>query len=116
MKGDSLEAIAKSSGNVIKTESNLSLENPVLSGGLGQEPIVVGTALALAKNKISVPLEGATGVFVVKNNSTIKAAIIKDYKPYLAKVKQQNQADLNRVLSSLKESATIKDNRKKFNL
>ncbi len=116
MTGDSLEAIAKTSGNRIKTENNLSLESPVLSGGVGQEPIVVGAALALAKNKISKPLEGATGIYVVKNTSTTKAAPIKDLKPYLNKVKQQNQADLNRVLFTLKESATIEDNRKDFGL
>lgn len=115
MTGDSLEAIAKASGNAVKSENNISLENPVLSGGVGQEPIVVGAALALAKNKISVPLEGATGIYVVKNTSTAKAVAIKDLKPYLAKVKQQNQADLNRVLFTLKESATIEDNRKDFN-
>jgi peptidyl-prolyl cis-trans isomerase D len=116
MTGDSLEAIAKTSGNTIKTENNLSLESPVLSGGVGQEPIVVGAALALAKNKISKPLEGATGIYVVKNTSTTKAAPIKDLKLYLTKVKQQNQADLNRVLFTLKESATIEDNRKDFGL
>ncbi len=115
MTGDSLEAIAKASGSTVKSENNLSLGNPVLSGGVGQEPIVVGTALALAKGKISVPLEGATGIYVVKNTSTAKAAVTKDLKPYLAKVKQQNQADLNRVLFTLKESATIEDNRKDFN-
>lgn len=49
------------------------MENPVLPGGVGQEPKVVGNAFALAANKISAPIEGNTGVYVVKIQVLLKS-------------------------------------------
>jgi peptidyl-prolyl cis-trans isomerase D len=44
--------------------------------GVGLEPKVVGTAFALGANKMSAPIEGNTGVYVVKkrkhNESSFK--------------------------------------------
>jgi peptidyl-prolyl cis-trans isomerase D len=60
---------------------------------------------------MSAPIEGNTGVYVVKNVSTMKAAALKDFSPYVAKVKAQSAGDVNRAL---KDNATIEDNRKQF--
>jgi peptidyl-prolyl cis-trans isomerase D len=45
----------------------------------------------------------------------MKAAALKDFSPYVAKVKAQSAGDVNRVLPALKDNATIEDNRKQFN-
>jgi hypothetical protein len=42
----------------------------------------------------------------------MKAAALKDFSPYVAKVKAQSAGDVNRVLPALKDNATIEDNRK----
>ncbi|WP_264566470.1 peptidylprolyl isomerase [Flavobacterium sp. N3904] len=115
MNGSSLEAIAKATGSTVQQATDVTLENPVLTGGVGQEPKVVGNAFALAANKLSAPIEGVTGVYVVKNISTVKAPALKSYAPNVAKLKAQNASDVNRVLPALKEDADIKDNRKDFN-
>ena len=115
MNGSSLEAIAKATGSSVQQATNVTLENPVLTGGVGQEPKVVGNAFALAANKLSAPIEGVTGVYVVKNISTVKAPALKSYAPNVAKLKAQSASDVNRVLPALKEDADIKDNRKDFN-
>jgi hypothetical protein len=39
-------------------------------------------------------------VYVVKNVSTMKAAALKDFSPYVAKVKAQSAGDVNRVFSA----------------
>ncbi|MBE0392575.1 peptidylprolyl isomerase [Flavobacterium sp. PL002] len=114
MTGSSLEAIAKTAGSTIQQATDVTLDNPTLVGA-GQEPQVVGSAFALAANKISGPIEGITGVYVVKNISTVKAPSIKDFAPYIAKLKAQSAGDVNRVLPALKDNAEIKDNRKQFN-
>jgi peptidyl-prolyl cis-trans isomerase D len=115
MAGTSLEAIAKATGSAVQQATDVTLENPVLSGGVGQEPKVVGNAFALAAGKISAPIEGNTGVYVVKNNTTIKAPALTDHLVYyIDKVKAQT-GDVNRVLPALKDKAEIKDNRKQFN-
>ena len=115
MTATSLEAIAKATGSKVEQAADVTLDNPVLNGGVGQEPRVVGNAFALAANKMSAPIEGNTGVYVVKTTSIVKAPAMKDVAPYVAKVKAQSAGDANRVLPALKDIADIKDNRKQFN-
>jgi peptidyl-prolyl cis-trans isomerase D len=115
MTGASLEAIAKATASTVQQVAGVTMENPVLAGGVGQEPRVVGNAFALAANKLSAPIEGNTGVYVVKNISTVKAPVLKDHAPYVAKLKAQYAGDVNRVVPALKGNAKIEDNRKQFN-
>ncbi|HEY4618468.1 MAG TPA: peptidylprolyl isomerase [Flavobacterium sp.] len=114
MSGSSLEAIAKSVGSTVQQATDVTMQNPVLAG-VGQEPKVVGTAFALAANKLSAPIEGNTGVYVVKNSSVVKAPALKDHAAYVAQLKAQAAGDVNRVLPALKDNAEIEDNRKQFN-
>lgn len=114
MTGSSLEAIAKATGAKVEQAANITMENPVF-GLVGAEPKVVGTAFALTANKVSAPIEGVTGVYVVKNVSTVKAPVLKNHTAYVAKLKQQTANDAGRILPALKANATIEDNRSKFN-
>jgi peptidyl-prolyl cis-trans isomerase D len=114
MTGSSIDAIAKAAGTTVLQATDVTMENPMLTG-VGLEPKVVGNAFALEANKISAPIEGNTGVYVVKNISTVKAPALKDHSSYVAKIKAQSAGDVNRVLPALKDNATIEDNRKQFN-
>lgn len=114
MTGSSLEAIAKAVGTTVQQAAGLTMENTMLPG-VGQEPKVVGNAFALAANILSAPIEGTTGVYVVKNTSTVKAPALKNHAPYVAKVKAQSVSDANRVIPALKANAKIEDNRQDFN-
>ena len=114
MTGSSLEAIAKAVGGTVQQATDITMENAMLPN-VGPEPKVVGNAFALAANKLSAPIEGNTGVYVVKNTSTVKAPALKDYKTYVAKIEAQNGAEVNRVIPALKGNAKIKDNRQQFN-
>jgi peptidyl-prolyl cis-trans isomerase D len=114
MTGSSIEVIAKAAGATVLQATDVTMDNPMLSG-VGLEPKVVGNAFGLAANKISAPIEGNTGVYVVKNESTVKAPALKDLSTYVAQLKAQSAGDVNRVLPALKDKATIKDNRKQFN-
>lgn len=114
MTGSSLEAIAKANVAKVEQAANITMENPVF-GLVGAEPKVVGTAFSLATNKVSAPIEGVTGVYVVKNLSTVKAPALKNHTAYVAKLKQQTANDAGRILPALKANATIEDNRSKFN-
>ena len=114
MSGSSLEAIAKATGSKVEQIAGVTLASPVL-GAVGQEPRVVGNAFALAANKISAPIEGNSGVYVVKTAAVVKAPALKDHTTYVAALKSQAAGDVNRVLPALKDNADIKDNRKNFN-
>ncbi|WP_158981235.1 MULTISPECIES: peptidylprolyl isomerase [unclassified Flavobacterium] len=114
MNGSSLEAIAKAVGGTVQQAKGLTMENTMLPS-VGPEPKVVGNAFALATNKLSAPIEGNTGVYVVKNVGVVKAPALKSHAAYVTKLKTQSASDANRVIPALKENAKIEDNRMDFN-
>lgn len=114
MTGSSLEAIAKAVGGTVQQATGLTLENTMLPN-VGPEPKVVGNAFALAASKMSAPIEGNTGIYVVKNTSTVKAPVLKSHADYVTKLKAQSASDANRVIPALKANAKIEDNRMDFN-
>ncbi|MFT3795085.1 peptidylprolyl isomerase [Flavobacterium sp.] len=113
MKGSSLEAIAQASGSTVQQVVDMTVENANLPGA-GPERKVVGAAFATGTNKLSAPIEGNSGVFVVKPTAITKAPALKDHKDYIAKVKAQVNGYSGRVIPALKEEAEIKDNRAEF--
>ncbi len=112
MKGSSLEAIAKANATGVQTATDLTLENAVLPGA-GQEQKVVGTAF-VAGSKISAPIEGNSGVYVIKTKNVIKAPALTVYTDYVTKLNQQNAQASGRVIGALKTDAKIEDNRQLF--
>ena len=113
IKGSSLADIAKSSGGTVQTATDLTIENAVLPG-TGLEQKVVGTAFAIGANKVSAPIEGISGVFVVQPKAVTKAPAITDYKEYVTKLKGQSASAPGRVIGALKADAEIEDNRQLF--
>ncbi len=119
-KPTSLDAAAKPyNSQVLNTgaDSTLTFEAQIING-IGNEPKVAGAAFNKNyQSKVSPPIEGNTGVFVIKVNS--EAA--KD-QPTPAMLTQQRNAELNRAqqtalgqsFESLKKKASIKDDRSKF--
>jgi peptidyl-prolyl cis-trans isomerase D len=114
LKGSSLAEMAAAQKTNVQNATDLTLMNPTL-GASGNEPKVVGTAMATAAGKMSAPIEGNTGVYVVMTKSMTKAPVIKDYSEFTAKAKAQHGGDSNRVLPALKADADIEDNRALFN-
>lgn len=112
MNGSSLEAIAKTNAVTVQTIADMTLENATFPNA-GQEQKVVGTAFAIG-NKISKPIEGNAGVYVLKTKNIVAAPALKVYTDYLTKLKQQNANASSRVVSALKESAKIEDKRELF--
>lgn len=113
MKGATLDAIAKAAGSAVKSATDLTMENNMLEAA-GPEPKVVGTAFATAVNKLSAPVDGQSGVYVVMTKSVTKAPALKVYTDYVNKLKAQNASAPGRVLGALKNDADIEDNRKMF--
>ena len=109
MKGSTLDAIAKAAGSTVQSATDLTIENAVLPG-TGFEQKVVGTAFATAANKVSAPIEGNSGVYVVMPKAVTKAPAITDYKSYVAKLAGQSASAPGRVIGALKADAEIEDN------
>lgn len=113
MTGSSLAAIAASNKVTSQSAMDLTLENPALPTA-GYEPKVVGTAFSSKAGKVSSPIEGNAGVYVIVTKSVAKAPALKDHKDYINKVKQQVINYSGRVMPALKNDADIIDNRADF--
>ena len=89
-----------------------------LINGIGNEPRVAGASFNKAyQAKVSPPIAGNTGVFVIKVNSisaktSVSAQVLSQQKS--AELNKVQQAALGQSFASLKKMATIKDNRSKF--
>lgn len=115
-----LDAAAKSyNQQVLNTGADSTLTfDAQLINGVGNEPKVAGASFDKDfQTKVSPPIEGNTGVFVIKVNSIgAKAA------PTQAMLDQQKTAEQNREqqaaigqsFTALKKTANIKDYRSKF--
>ena len=85
---------------------------------VGEEPKVIGACFNKNNlNKVSAPIEGATGVFVIKVNSTGSKAA--DAPEVAAQQKAQQNTTLRNAVGAgwfegLKNQATIKDYRNKY--
>jgi peptidyl-prolyl cis-trans isomerase D len=114
MTGSSLDAIAKTNATTVQKAMDVTLEAASIPG-VGPENKVVGTAFALKGNKLSAPIEGNSGVYVIQTKSVLKAPALKNHADYVAKIKSQNASGVGRIIPALKSDAKIEDNRAQFN-
>jgi peptidyl-prolyl cis-trans isomerase D len=113
-KGETLEAIAKSNSVTVLSANQVSVDNAVISGA-GFEPKVVGLAISNELNKVSSPIEGVSGVYVIKTLSVTNPLPTNDYSSQLTALKNQGQGATGKIFTVLKDKAEIEDNRARFN-
>jgi peptidyl-prolyl cis-trans isomerase D len=68
-----LEAAAEALNQKVQNVERVSLSDSRF-GNAGMEPAVIGKVLALGENEVSEPVQGKTGVFMVKRGATNNAA------------------------------------------
>jgi peptidyl-prolyl cis-trans isomerase D len=114
MSGNTLEAVAKSSGASVLPAIGVSLKTPVIPN-IGNEPKVVGKAFNLASGKTSEIIEGNSGMYMIKAKSVVKATDLPAYTTYINQDRTQNQSySVSKAYTALKDKAEIKDNRGNF--
>lgn len=110
----SVEAVAQKAGTAAVPIENIVFANPVLPG-LATEYKVIGTVFGLPLHKLSKPIEGAHGVFVVSSDNFINpAALTNTVKQKQALGQALLQRADNAVFDALKDKANVKDYRGKF--
>lgn len=110
----SIAQVAQKAGVQAVPVENIVFANPVIPG-LSLEYKVIGTVFGMQPNKISKPIEGSHGVYVVSLNSFQNPAALTNNlreKQQLSQTLLQ-QAD-NRLFDALKDKANVKDYRFKF--
>ena len=112
--GSTISQVAQKVGKPVQPAQNIVFANPVIPGG-GQENRVIGTVFGLQPNKLSEPIKGESGVFVVQVQNFTNPApltnIFKQKEQILQSVVQRAQSQYFEVL---KDKAEIKDNRLRF--
>ncbi len=112
--GSTIEEMAKSQNQVVKTANGVSMNVPTIAGA-GNEPKVVGAAFGLNEGELSSPIVGERGVYVLKVTKITEAAPLDNYTSYANQQAQNARIAVNsKVLAALKEAAEIEDNRSKF--
>lgn len=80
--------------------------------GGGMEPKVAGAAFGIANNKVSAPVEGFTGVYVVTKKSVTTNKQPGDVKQIMQAMQQQNSQMFGQsLMKSLQDNADIEDYR-----
>lgn len=105
----SLDAIAKMFGTTIQS-GQVNLLSPMIGGGM--EPKVAGAAFGVAKGKISSPVEGISGVYVVSRKDITTNKQPGDVKQVMDALKQQgSQMFVQSFIKSLQDNADVEDYR-----
>jgi peptidyl-prolyl cis-trans isomerase D len=112
--GSSIDQVAQKAGAKVVPVQNVVFANPVIPG-LSLEYKVVGTVFGSQPNKLSKPIEGQHGVYVVVLDNFINPAplanAIREREQIAQALAQRSQGQF---FEALKDKANVKDYRSKF--
>jgi peptidyl-prolyl cis-trans isomerase D len=113
-KANTLEEAAEITGKSIQTAENVTLSG-YRFGNAGNEPAVIGRTLALAEGEVSAPIQGRSGVFMVKAGAKTTA----EGELNVETEKQQLTSRVAymipyQAIALIQEQADVEDNRANF--
>ncbi len=110
------DGLAQAVGTEKRSVTAVKFDDPVVPA-LGREPKFTGTALGLKEGQVSDVIVGENAVFVLKATSVNEPAPITEVQKEQIRTQlfnQQRSTVLNQWLTSLREQADVKDNRRLF--
>lgn len=112
--GTTLETLAGSMGLEIKSAENVNFSSYQF-GMEGFEPAVIGKAVSLQLNKLSAPVKGNAGVFVLQNVNMNQNQATFDLSAEKQSLESRYSYSLpNIILMNMRDKAEITDNRLNF--
>lgn len=109
-----IAAVAQKLGKTPSPVQNVVFANPIIPG-LAQENKVVGAVFGSQVGKLSKPIEGDKGVYVISvDGFTNPAPIGNTYKQKETMILGVTQRSLGAAFQALQEKSEIKDNRVRF--
>lgn len=110
----SLDGLASKLNTPVQTMENVTFNSPYIPN-LGAEMSVIGTMFGLAKDKVSKPIKGEQGVFVVQVTDVKEPQAPANFNESKTQAEQQLQnRSQYETFNALKEKAKVKDYRGKF--
>jgi peptidyl-prolyl cis-trans isomerase D len=114
MKGvTDLDALATKVEGTVESAANVNFAAYAIPG-MGQELRINGMASTLQQGQTSIPVEGQTGVFVIKIESVTPAPETTDYSVIKTQLDQANTAATGQLVEALKDKFGVVDKRYKF--
>ena len=114
LKGvENLEAAAQIMGQKIQSVERISLADSRF-GNAGMEPAVIGKTLAMGENALSEPIQGKTGVFMVKTGVANNAADELNVEAEKAQLAARFNYLPYQALQLIEDKAEVTDNRANF--
>ena len=109
MTGATIEEVAAAAQGEVKTFENVKYDAYYIPG-IGVEPRVLGAIASLEAGKLSAPIKGASGVYVLVNDAVTPAEEAQTLEA--EKVKQQASAEQNamRAIYAVQQAAEVVDN------
>jgi peptidyl-prolyl cis-trans isomerase D len=109
-----LDVFAQQAEGMVQVFTGATFQSNFLTG-IGREPIINGTLFALGKGKLSKPLKGERGVYVVVVDELTTAPKDADLNPSKQALANQLAArGSNEAFNAKKEMIEINDNRHLF--
>jgi peptidyl-prolyl cis-trans isomerase D len=113
-QSDLLSAAASMFNTPVDTIYGATFSQPFIPG-LGTEPRVTGTVFSLEQGQTSQPVEGASGVFVVKVISRAQPGIATNIPQLRRSLSSTARAQVSmRLMEAIQKKADIEDNRARF--
>ncbi|GGG40740.1 peptidylprolyl isomerase [Bizionia arctica] len=106
-----VEEVATSQNETVKTALAITMKNPTISGA-GKEGIVVGTAFGLKEGATSKLIKGEKGVYMIEVTKKTPATELDNYQGFANQVGASKMSNVNTQLyNALKDASDIEDNR-----
>lgn len=112
--GTKLEDVSAKLNAPVQKASNMKFSVPNIAG-LGNEPALVGTVFGMSQNKLSKPVKGSSGVYMVMVSKFTEAPETKDYSVARNRISGNLQSRVEyEVFTALQKNADVEDRRAKF--
>lgn len=111
---DDIQKVADAMNLPLEIKDNVSFTTQAIPG-MGREPEVIGAASVLTVGKVSAPIKGQQGVFVVKVENRADAPVRDSYASNARALKSSLASRVDyEVFEALKKRSDVKDNRSRF--
>jgi peptidyl-prolyl cis-trans isomerase D len=110
---ENIATAAEKVGQSVQSIERVTLADTRL-GNAGMEPTVIGAAIALGENKISQPIQGKMGVFIVKTGMSIDTKEEFNAETEKAQLTARFAYLPYQAMQLIEEKADIDDNRANF--
>jgi len=116
IKGNTLDAIAKTAGTSVQRADSVSFQAFIIPN-IGNEVKIIGAAFnKQIQNRISEPIAGATGVFVIRGEGALATSSLSSNPTTLRQtLETQMKSQIGyTAINALRQAADVKDYRSTF--